>query len=144
MQRKSRVIIFVRYFFLSRMIRWTSKITKLVSLCAIFIISFQPFDFSNSWFTLCPIIPCKSQEWILTLSRRGYSFRYWLVHDFFRIKVSYLPCGILLCFLLNLHFFLYFCIACFFTTLTIREHLFYFAIIFVRFGHYHDLWQSKS
>lgn len=46
-QRKSRVTISVRYFFLSRMISWTFKITKLASLRVIFIIGFQPFDFSN-------------------------------------------------------------------------------------------------
>lgn len=108
MQRKSRVTISVRYIFLSRIIRWTFKITKLVSLCAIFIISSQPFDFSNSWFILCLIIPCKSQGWILTLSRQDTGLFVSLLTSarFFPYK-SFLS-SLMLCFLLNLHFFLYF------------------------------------
>lgn len=146
MQRKSRVTISVRYFFLSRMIRWTFKITKLVSLCAIFIISSQPFDFSNNWFILRLIIPCKNQEWILTLSRRDTGLFVSLLAGarFFPYKsfLSSLQHSVMFPF--KFTFFLYFRISFFFTTLTIRKHLLYSAIIFVWFGHYHDLWQSNS
>lgn len=147
-KRKSRVTISVRYFFSSRMIRWTFKITKLVLFMRHFYYKLSTVRFSKQLIHFMSGYSMQRSRInfnTFTARHPGLFVSLLARTRFFLCKsfLSSLRHSVMFPFKF-FFFFIYFVISSFFTTLTICKHLFYFAIIFVWVGHYHDLQQSKS